>query len=575
MSCNRTAIHIPQDVLLIIVSELYQSCYNAVFKHSLTKDFYMWPLKLNRTLGTSHYTDAEPTAWLQFMLGLKAMARVCRSWWIAVTPILYSNVFLHDIGQLPALIRTLEKVSVPDEGSKGSQHSLNTDYGGWVRRIQITFFIPRMWFNLYRMQLLRLLDLCSSLQSFSHKPEWDDGIALNHKATILHVLTYKVPQHISSLSELALSCVVLGQINNELLKNLSLFHGLAKLEMVLQSGHILLEPMYSYNHPSRIKNTQTTHQKIVLPTLETLVVRMSDCAGYSRLDTLTNSFSFPSLRYLTLDMFFYGVNRENLSPTQLELFLSAYGSQLLTLDFGSSDVTAFKMSLHHALSKCPKLTHIAYPYSTYFTPLTVETTSAPPRHSPASCLMHTSIQHMAISVDLHSSIASDMDDKRLLDLADRSIFPSLSSLSIIHPRKGIEPIAEIPQTHRSALEKVSTILNGKGIQFWYHGHQFSDFWLDRVDDMIIKDKCDDEIGDPDYYPEDSDSSSGSSSSSVENDFAPELIRDANMEEYSHDIFPLSDEIVERQSGELLGVFEQVCKWNNQEGEGDEILEDDF
>ena len=55
--------------------------------------------------------------WALLLRLRKSLVLVCRSWYIAGIHDLYEHVYIHRVGQLPALVRTLEQ-SISDQGQR-------------------------------------------------------------------------------------------------------------------------------------------------------------------------------------------------------------------------------------------------------------------------------------------------------------------------------------------------------------------------------------------------------------------------------------------------------------------------
>ena len=553
MSYYHTANQLPHEILLSIFSELCP-------EHEFLNNTYPWLPKEKGAPGPrSPHQDVQALDWHQSTRNFREIARVCRTWWSAAMPILYSNVAIRHIGQLPSLIRTLERTSkfhfrTSDDstfdrnGSEDSEVYLKYGYGVWIKRIHIVTFIPREWFSLYRMQLLRLFDLCPSLQSFSHRPALDNQIPMEFRATILHVLTHRVPQHLKKTRELTVSDITLDERDMGLLKNLSLFHCLTQLEIEIRS---IYDSQRLANGPISLledEGQSPDNLEIVLSTLETLVLRITDYRDYLRLNKLTKLFSFPSLHHLTIDCYlYYGPN--NLPVTQIELLLFAYGSQLLTLYFGFGFKGSIEMTnLYRLTSNCPKLTHVAYSTKNFSIDASAE--DSPSSQPPTT---YTSLQHVTLLIHrplqtfLKKYDARNLNNQ-LLSFSDRSAFPRLSSISVVDPCwKGNDPPIKNLHFHHFLSQRSISALSKVGIQLWCH-HGLSRAWpYQPIDEISLEDYHDDD-----------------ESSEVEDEplFSDSLPSDGEFDAkgFSYDTFPLPDKMVELREGELLRVFKNIQEW---------------
>ena len=187
-------------------------------------------------------------------------------------PMLYECVYLFQIGQLPALIRTLESSSENHgEGHKNASSELDhtseqfTGHGVWIKHIQIAFFVPRVWMNLFRMEVLRLLSLCPSLRSMIYRPEWDSEIGAENMPQLLNILRYEMPSRFEQLQELTISNEVLSKEIFDSLQALSNFPKLMKLELELPN-------LAGYQEFRSATLEGLPSIKAVLPVLETLVL---------------------------------------------------------------------------------------------------------------------------------------------------------------------------------------------------------------------------------------------------------------------------------------------------------------
>ena len=282
-------------------------------------------------------------------------------------PMLYQCVYLFQIGQLPALIRTLEDSSENhEEGHKNASSELDptdhtseevTGHGVWVKHIQIAFFVPRVWINLFRMEVLRLLSLCPSLQSMIYRPEWDSEIGAENMPQLLNILRYSMGSRFEQLQELTISNVVLSKEIFDSLQALSNFPKLMKLELELPD-------LAGYQKFRSARPEGMPKTKIVLPVLETLTLKIMQYNDYLRLEAFGSLFDLPALRHFSIDMLYStNGNGDDSTFSHLEEFCAAHGSQLLSLCFiNHANAFWFTDGLDLVIAKCPKLTHLAYTY---------------------------------------------------------------------------------------------------------------------------------------------------------------------------------------------------------------------
>ncbi|KLO08347.1 hypothetical protein SCHPADRAFT_908696 [Schizopora paradoxa] len=105
--------------------------------------------------------DCNP--WAKDLRTKKVLNRVCRSWHDIATPYLYDRIYLHRIGQLVALVKVLEKSTF------GGQRA---GYAPLIHHIHGRFLVPPNWEDIYDRYVVRLLELCDSVWTFSWRPVW-------------------------------------------------------------------------------------------------------------------------------------------------------------------------------------------------------------------------------------------------------------------------------------------------------------------------------------------------------------------------------------------------------------------
>ncbi|KAF7315817.1 hypothetical protein MIND_00097800 [Mycena indigotica] len=84
-----------------------------------------------------------------------SLALVCKQWNLIATEMLYKNIFLRRVGQVPALARTLQNTS-----------ALRLI----VRHLNLSCFVPRAYQKLFEAQTNQILDMCPGLTHFGLTP---------------------------------------------------------------------------------------------------------------------------------------------------------------------------------------------------------------------------------------------------------------------------------------------------------------------------------------------------------------------------------------------------------------------
>lgn len=118
------------------------------------------------------------------MRTIKAICLVCHSWRSAALPTLYKTIYLHQVGQLPALLRTLE------ESRAASVDGDNAGYGRYVSFIRCDYFVPKIWTQLHHASIQKVLVLCTSLKDFTYVPineDWNNGSSSQHDTALRFV----------------------------------------------------------------------------------------------------------------------------------------------------------------------------------------------------------------------------------------------------------------------------------------------------------------------------------------------------------------------------------------------------
>ena len=106
-------------------------------------------------LDSALYRGPE-SAWSQSLRLKKSLVLVCKAWWYAGVKLLYADIVLRRMGQLAALVCTLENP--------------NNDLETVVGTIRATFFIPDAYVVLAQNTLNRLIDCCPRLISLAICP---------------------------------------------------------------------------------------------------------------------------------------------------------------------------------------------------------------------------------------------------------------------------------------------------------------------------------------------------------------------------------------------------------------------
>ncbi|KAG8843117.1 hypothetical protein FRB91_003592 [Serendipita sp. 411] len=110
------------------------------------------------------HSAAATNKWYASLLLLKRLCLVSKDWHALATPILYGCIRVRRIPQLAALVSTL---------AYRSQHKpswTNKTYGSHTRELDLSFYIPPEWNNLYADDVRRLLSFLPNLQTYRSRP---------------------------------------------------------------------------------------------------------------------------------------------------------------------------------------------------------------------------------------------------------------------------------------------------------------------------------------------------------------------------------------------------------------------
>ena len=354
--------------------------------------------------------------WALLLRLRKSVVLVCRTWYIAGIHDLYEHVYIHRVGQLPALVRTLEQ-SISDQGqrdvslhvsameiddsprsmgtlehtvptiegkSQSFFHYRSNALGQWIRRVTIECYVPDTWFNVYCDGVLRMLGLCPFVRAFLHGPSLDkqsfetrmDRIFVDH----LRLCSTDVPnvnasnkeafapffenlQHLSLKSMLTIPSTI-GWFLPRVL------HQLTSLEICPFAVDTFSDAAIdSAGAPSMTID-------MCLPNLHALTISKEsphDHIPPHFLDFIARHWKLPNLRRLSL------VNSYDKLETKLEskvesgivkadtveMLVDAYGSTLrcLVIDREILETPLSESDFSVLLKKCPTLNTVSVPFS--------------------------------------------------------------------------------------------------------------------------------------------------------------------------------------------------------------------
>lgn len=356
------------------------------------------------------YERQEPTIdvggqspWAADLRFKKSVVGVCRTWWKIGIRSLYRRIFIHRIGQLSSLIKTLEESTVDTDclsepwhgvGGGGKKLPANEGYGRWVEHAHVRFMILPGWLVEYCSVFERLLDLCPSLRSLSWKPMWDKD---NQDCPRY---TFSLPFRLAHLPHSV---------------HLAPFSSLQDLAFTLDVGDPPEE------HAERMLEL---YSRIQFPGLQSLSCDISSPASLLGLKSAA-LWKMPKLQHLALR---FGWAQTPLESATNQVgaifqFLEIYGEQLLsfTLDTNLSE-EAFGRDVGELLRLCPNLVTLRYPICSF--------AFSSPR-DPSAVDRYPNLRHSAI-LFLKGHLGPDgFMEEHLSTLSDKRIFPHIKTITLL------------------------------------------------------------------------------------------------------------------------------------------------
>ena len=121
--------------------------------------------------------------WSIYLKTRKNVVQVCRAWRAAGSSFLYSTVYLHRIGHLTGFVHSLKRSQRNQIGFEND--TMTTVNGDFVRHIHVSPYVPRIWRDVYKQEMLEILHLCPKLQTLDSRPIWDGYLPPVPEASLL------------------------------------------------------------------------------------------------------------------------------------------------------------------------------------------------------------------------------------------------------------------------------------------------------------------------------------------------------------------------------------------------------
>lgn len=408
--------------------------------------------------------DAEPevltpargrSPWVRELRLKKRLMLVCRAWYAAVVPFLYSRVLLHRVGQLISLVNTLEMIEA--RSTPLATWCAHSSYARFIREVRIAFYIPEDWRDVYCYSTLRLLELCSNLRVLSHEFLWDERIEPSSQSSLLGLLCDPSVRQQGIALDSPYALFPIPQIPSP--------NVLASLEWL----SIRLSGPAGYEHLS---------QKIMLPLLHTLVFHLDTKGVLYGLSVMARHWALPSLNFVE-----FGPDRladqhaEETSVSVLHIvnFCLSHGTFLRGIHFADFRTPSFKDCREHGLlevlSACPSLENLSV----------AETLNIIPAADVSLRWDHQRLRHVELRVTCHTCEYTWKRslENRLRELSNRSFFPGLKTIiisdsSLVHSRQR-RSVASLLQRWMERLQESGIAL------MLYEGHSSSVLYGVRPD----------------------------------------------------------------------------------------------
>ncbi|KAK6992675.1 hypothetical protein R3P38DRAFT_3083497 [Favolaschia claudopus] len=279
-------VTMPDEILLVIFREALQPS---------------WGVRYGKTL-----PPFPRNIWSSDFQTKLAIVGVCKAWYRVGLQFLYENVVLSSIGQLPAFVMTLE-----------AQSSI----ASFVRRLEITYWVPRAYNNLHDAETRKAFELCPQLKQFAFNPQSEPLYSNLDLPRFPYI--EDTPWRITHLE-------VCDRIDY-----LSILPPLVHLSLSLESLSISLPLSY-----------RTEDNRLVLTFPRLLSLRLC----IDGLSPPGSAWVIPNLQQLLLCP-----THHKWREGPITALLAQYGQKLRTLSLGCRDP---RSTLAELLGQCPQLQHL-------------------------------------------------------------------------------------------------------------------------------------------------------------------------------------------------------------------------
>lgn len=287
------------------------------------------------------FQDATTNAWFLSLKTIKSLCLLSKECHILALPLLYTSIRLRRIPQLAALVQTLEfRARFTPPWLVGSNH-----YGSYTRSLDLSFYIPPEWNNLYVEDVRRLIACVPNLQIYRSRP----------------MLAIEGPRPVPPP---IMSC--LGEMRNELLSELELSEQegpqMTDLVRLLQScTYLEALTLGLYVFDGGLGRETPVLRLPSLKRLEVKVTNRSTPGSFASFPSPhvlveASKWDLPHLEALTLVLH----DEIKVPFTALNPFLNIHGHKLKTLTLRDVNplMRAPPLQISGILSRCPNLLEV-------------------------------------------------------------------------------------------------------------------------------------------------------------------------------------------------------------------------
>ena len=390
--------------------------------------------------------------WSNYLKTRKNIVKVCRAWRIAGASFLYSTIYLHRIGHLTAFVDLL-KNNQRDQLCLGDGiAATSVTYGDCVRHIHANFYVPLIWYDVYKQEMIEALHLCPKLQTLDIRPLWDGGFTSVPETSLLWTIHNRA-------ADLPVYCFD-SQIGTT-----SIFSNLTKLRLNIDLDS---------------ETCTSLTQGVAFENLECLACDVLSSDAYPGLAQIS-TWVIPKLRSLSLTLSWFPRQTSRVNLTPVDLICDKFGSRLRSFLIDNRMCkNAIDGTLSHVLVRCPHLETLVY---------CQEAVHAVSPNEASQLKVHTSLRR----VEYLWSYSCRLGAAGIF--MNRSIFPNLRTFLARDPIFDELPVRSIYGLKGSRIDPESDeikMMKDKGYQFL---NRFGEPIVYDIDPDMLRSQSDPSEGD--------------------------------------------------------------------------------